>query len=73
MSDEASKMVVGLLIDSLQTEAKKHLPGYVDEAWLNALSDVLQSGLYHAWIAIIDQHIVRIEADTVTVVDERKD
>lgn len=71
MPSNTAKQIVGLLIDALQTEASKHLPGYVKESWLNALSEVIEKGLYHAWVGIIDGHVVRIEADTVEVVDER--
>lgn len=67
-----SQQIVGLLIDALQTEARKILPDYVKDSWLNALSDVIEKGLYHAWVGIIDGHVVRIEADTVEVVDERE-
>ena len=67
-----SQQIVGLLIDALQTEARKSLPSYVKDSWLNALSDVIEKGLYHAWVGIIDGHVVRIEADTVEVVDERE-
>tara|TARA_R110000824_G_scaffold189858_1_gene371286 strand:- start:1358 stop:1573 length:216 start_codon:yes stop_codon:yes gene_type:complete len=66
-----SQQIVGLLIDALQTEARKILPDYVKDSWLNALSDVIEKGLYHAWVGIIDGHVVRIEANTVEVVDER--
>ena len=72
MPSDTSKQIVGLLIDALQAEARKHLPGYVKDSWLTALSDVVEKGLYHAWVAIIDERVVRIEADTVEVVDERE-
>ena len=67
-----SQQIVGLLIDALQAEARKSLPSYVKDSWLTALSDVIEKGLYHAWVGIIDGHVVRIEADTVEVVDERE-
>jgi len=66
-----SQQIVGLLIDALQAEARKSLPGYVKDSWLTALSDVIEKGLYHAWIGIIEGHVVRIETNTVDVVDER--
>ena len=73
MSSDTSKQIVGLLIDALQDEAKKHLPRYVKDSWLNALSEVLQAGLYHAWVAIIEGQVVHIEANKVEIVDEREE
>lgn len=72
MPSDTSKQVVGLLIDSLQNEAKKHLPSYVQDSWVAALSELIEKGLYHAWIAIIEGHVVHIEANKVEIVDERE-
>ena len=70
MNEEAAKKVVALLIDSLESEAKKLLPSYVRDSWLSAFSDMLSKGLYHLWVNVIT-NVVHIEANTVEIIDER--
>lgn len=71
MSEDAAKIIVGLLLDALQTEAKKHLPSYVQSSWLDALSSVVEQGLYHSWVGIIEGKVLRIEAGEVEIIDNR--
>lgn len=64
--------VAKLLLEVAKTEARKHLPGFVKDNWVEALSDVAQAGLLVAWAEVLDRvSVVRIEANTVEVVDER--
>jgi len=71
MNDEAAKKIVSLLMAAAQAEARKTLPGWVQDNWLSALSDIFQKGLYHAWLAIIT-NAVHLEADVVEIIDERQ-
>ena len=40
MNDEAAKKIVSLLMAAAQAEARKTLPGWVQDNWLSALSDI---------------------------------
>jgi hypothetical protein len=72
MSDDAAKKIVGLLIDSLQAEARRSLPSFVLDSWLGALSSVIESGLYHAWVAIVSNSL-EINAEVVEIIDNREE
>jgi hypothetical protein len=74
VSPDVAKQVVGLLIDALQAEAKNYLPSYVQESWLDAMSSVLESGLYHVWTALLENiDTVKLEAEIVEIIDHRED
>ena len=74
MSPDVAKQVIGLMIAALEAEAKKHLPGYVQESWLSAFSNVLESGLYHVWQALLENiDTVKLEAQIVEIIDHRED
>jgi len=72
MSTELAKTIIGLLIDSASQEAKKALPSYIQEQWLDALSDLLSKGLYHTWVSLLENiDTVKLEAEIVQIMDRR--
>jgi len=71
MSDDVAKQIVGLLIDAVEAEAKKNLPDFVKEQWLMALTSLIEKGLYHAWLSIIQGQVIHIQADIVDIIDKR--
>ena len=74
MSPDVAKQIVGLMIDAIQAEARSNLPTYVQDSWLNALSSLLESGLYHVWQALLENiDTVRLEAQIVEIIDSRED
>ena len=74
MSPDVAKQIVGLMIDAIQAEARSNLPTYVQDSWLNALSSLLESGLYHVWRALLENiDTVRLEAQIVEIIDSRED
>jgi len=74
VSPNVAKQVVGLMIDALQAEAKNHLPTYVQDSWLDAMSSLLESGLYHVWQALLENiDTVKLEAEIVEIIDSRED
>ena len=62
MSPEVARQVIGLMIDAVQNEAKSHLPSYVQESWMTAMSSLLEN---------IDT--VKLEAEIVEIIDHRED
>ena len=74
MSPELAKTIVGLLIDAAQAEARRSLPTYVRDSWLEALSEVLEKGMYHVWVALLESiDTVKLEAEVVEIIDHRED
>ena len=74
MSPELAKTIVGLLIDAAQAEARRSLPAYVRDSWLEALSEVLEKGMYHVWVALLESiDTVKLEAEVVEIIDHRED
>ena len=74
MSPDVAKQIVGLMIDAIQAAARSNLPPYVQDSWLNALSSLLESGLYHVWQALLENiDTVRLEAQIVEIIDSRED
>ena len=74
MSPDVAKQVIGLMIAALEAEAKGNLPVYVQESWLSAFSNVLESGLYHVWQALLENiDTVKLEAQIVEIIDHRED
>lgn len=74
MSPDVAKQVVGLLIDALQQQAREKLPSYVQDSWLEAMSSLLESGLYHVWQALLESiDTVKLEAEIVEIIDHRKE
>jgi hypothetical protein len=71
MNDDVAKQIVGLLIDALEAEAKKHLPDFVKEQWLMALTSLIEKGLYHAWLSVIQGQVIHIQTDILDIIDER--
>ena len=66
------KEVISGLITATEEQAKEHLPSYIQDSWVAALADLLERGLYHAWIEVIENlQLVQLEADEVTIVDKR--
>jgi len=72
MSDERAKAIVSLLISAVEAEARKALPSYILDSWLEALSSIIEAGLYHAWEAIVVniEHI-ELNADVIEIIDRR--
>ena len=74
MNPELAKTIVGLLIDSATKEAKTALPSYIQDQWLDALSDLLEKGLYHVWVSLLENlDTVKLEAEIVEIIDSRGD
>lgn len=74
MNTELAKTIVGLLIDAVQVEARNSLPSYIQDSWLVALSDVLEKGLYHVWVGLLENmDTVKLEAEIVEIIDSRED
>jgi len=74
VNEQLAKEIIGKLIDALQVEAGNVLPSYVQDNWLDALSSVVEGGLYHVWVEVLTQaQIVEIEADVIDIVDLRED
>lgn len=66
------KEIIAQIIEATEVEAKKHLPGYVQLNWITALSDLLEMGLYHAWLEVIENmQLVQLEGNEITIVDKR--
>jgi|TARA_Y100000588_G_scaffold98863_1_gene107460 hypothetical protein len=66
------KEVIALLITAAEEQAKAHLPSYIQDSWVAALADLLERGLYHAWIEVIENlQLVQLEADEITITDKR--
>jgi len=62
-----------LLLEVAKTEGRKHLPDYVKDNWVDALVELAEAGLLKAWAELLDtMSVVRIETNTVEVVDERE-
>mgnify|MGYP000409303187 CR=1 FL=1 len=66
-----SQQIIGLLVQAVETESKKHLPGWVVENWLSGFSELLEKGLSHAWLAIIEGQLIEITTDVTEIVDKR--
>lgn len=67
------KEVIAELISATEKQAKAHLPSYIQDSWVAALTDLLEKGLYHAWIEVIENlQLVQLEADEVTILDKRE-
>jgi hypothetical protein len=74
VNTELAKTIVGLLIDAVQVEARNSLPSYIQDSWLVALSDVLEKGLYHVWVGLLENmDTVKLEAEIVEIIDSRED
>ena len=74
MPEALAKTIVGLLIDAAQAEARRSLPSYVRDSWLEALSDVLEKGMYHVWVALLENiDTVKLEAQVAEIIDLRED
>ena len=74
MSPTVAKQVIGLMIDALQAEAKSHLPSYVQDSWMTAMSSILEAGLYHVWQSLLENiDTVKLEAEIVEIIDSRED
>ena len=74
MSEQIAKEIIGKLIDALQVEAGNVLPSYVQDNWLDALSKVVEGGLYHVWVEVLTKaQLVEIEADVIDIIDHRAD
>ena len=74
MSPEVARQVIGLMIDAVQNEAKSHLPSYVQESWMTAMSSLLEAGLYHVWQNLLENiDTVKLEAEIVEIIDHRED
>ncbi len=74
MKPQVAKEVVGLLIDALQQQARETLPSYVQDSWLEAMSSLLEQGLYHVWAALLENiDTVKLEAEIVEIIDHRKE
>tara|TARA_R100000008_G_C3502973_1_gene124682 strand:- start:86 stop:322 length:237 start_codon:yes stop_codon:yes gene_type:complete len=72
MSDnDIAKQIVGLLIDSTQKEAKKHLPDFIQDNWIAGFTNIIEAGLYHAWISIVEGQVIHIKTSVVDIIDER--
>tara|TARA_Y100001970_G_scaffold156957_1_gene192076 strand:+ start:2202 stop:2426 length:225 start_codon:yes stop_codon:yes gene_type:complete len=66
------KEVIALLITAGEAQAKAHLPKWAQDEWINRLGDLLEKGLYHAWLEVIENlQLVQLEADEITIVDKR--
>tara|TARA_B100000214_G_scaffold279535_4_gene209282 strand:- start:949 stop:1173 length:225 start_codon:yes stop_codon:yes gene_type:complete len=66
------KEVIAQLISVTEQQAKTHLPSYIQDSWVAALSDLIEKGLYHAWIEVIENlQLVQLEANEITIVDKR--
>ena len=66
------KEVIAQLLSVTEQQAKTHLPSYVQDSWVAALTDLIEKGLYHAWIEVIENlQLVQLEADEITIVDKR--
>ena len=70
MSDQAAKELASRLMDAIEVEARKHLPSYIQDSWLSALSSLFSAGLYHLWVSIIS-NVVNIETNSAEIIDER--
>ena len=67
------KEVTALIISALEDQAKTHLPAWAQDEWINRLGDLLEKGLYHAIIAVIENlQLVQLEADEIEIIDQRK-
>ena len=74
MTEALAKTIVGLLIDAAQAEARSSLPTYVQDSWLDAMSDVLEKGLFHVWVALLQNiDTVKLEAEIAEIIDLRED
>tara|TARA_R100000458_G_C8087178_1_gene119429 strand:+ start:170 stop:409 length:240 start_codon:yes stop_codon:yes gene_type:complete len=74
VSEQIAKEIIAKLIDALQEQSRKALPTYVQDNWLDALSSVVEGGLYHAWVEVLTKaQLVEIEADVIDIVDLRGD
>jgi hypothetical protein len=74
VNEVAARRLIGLLIDVMQSEAREHLPEYVQDSWLAALSELLEKGLFHGWQAALERvSLVELEAGVVEIVDFRED
>jgi len=71
MSNETANQIVALLLSAMEAQARKHLPSYVCESWLDALSDIIEKGLHDAFSAIIEGQTVRLVADEAEIIDRR--
>lgn len=72
MNEVLAKQLIGLLIDAATAEARRTFPPYIQSSWLEALSDLLEKGLYHVWVSLLkDMDIVRLEAGVVSIIDNR--
>ena len=66
------KEVIAQLLSVTEQQAKTHLPSYIQDSWVAALSDLIEKGLYHAWIEVIENlQLVQLEADEITIIDKR--
>ena len=66
------KEVIAQLISVTEQQAKHHLPSYIQDSWVAALSELIEKGLYHAWIEVIENlQLVQLEADEITITDKR--
>jgi hypothetical protein len=66
------KEVIAQLLSVTEQQAKTHLPSYIQDSWVAALSDLIEKGLYHAWIEVIENlQLVQLEANEITIVDKR--
>lgn len=74
MTEALAKTIVGLLIDAATKEARSSLPTYIQDSWLEALSDVLEKGLFHVWVALLENiDTVKLEAEVAEIIDLRED
>jgi len=74
VSTDLAKTIIGLLIDAANQEAKRALPSYIQEQWLDALSDLLEKGLYHVWVSLLENiDTVKLEAQVAEIIDLRED
>jgi hypothetical protein len=69
----STQQIIGLLVNAVEAEAKKHMPDWVVENWLSGFSELLEKGLTHAWSSIVEGQLVEIVTDVAEIVDKRGD
>jgi len=74
MSPDVARRVVSLLVEALEQQAKENLPSYLTDSFLGAASDLLEKGLFHVWVALLEQlDTIKIESEVVEIIDHRED
>ena len=63
--------IISLLVGAVEAEAKKHMHSWIVENWLKGFTELLESGLTHAWEAIVEGQLIEITTDVTEIVDKR--